>query len=250
MPIQIRIIDIAKGYNNAHEDPASHLKQIYNVSGNNSFITYVIQVTNQLEGKSTEVRHRYSDFELLRAYLCRQYPFTVIPTIPEKQTLLEALGTLAKAPLTLGRAGTDPEVVSKRKRMFESFLHRIVRKRILCEDLTVKAFLGVDATVKWRDSALTSPTRYNIDYSIVSVEQSAKKYNSGALCCIERSLIDLEASIVTFNTNLKDLEEKMKRKSEKTKSIIDTYLKAYIRICGSWEHCLMGSVLNVPMTIN
>ena len=219
MPIQIRIIDIAKGYTNSIDlkDPSSQVKPIGGYSGNNSFVTYVIQVTNHSEGKSFQVRHRYSDFELLRAYLCRRYPFMVIPTIPEKQTLLEALGTLAKAPLTLGRAGSDPGTVSKRRRMFESFLHRIVRKRILCDDLTVKAFLGIDETVKWKETALTSPAKYNIDYSIASVEQTASKFNSGALCCIERSLVDLEVSLITFSNNLSQLEEVIKRKVVKVK---------------------------------
>ena len=218
MGMQVRIIDVAKGYQSEVLKSPTTLAQHNHGSSGTNFTTYVIQV-NEPHGRSIQVRHRYSDFELLRAYLSRHYPYTVIPPIPEKQTLLEALGSLAKAPLTLGRACSDPELVSRRKRMLESFLMRLMRKKKLQDDLAVRAFLGLDDSVNWRDTAIGAPARYDIDYSIVSVDQDAKKYNVGIVCCVERSLVDLEASIVAFGSALSHLEGKLKKQIGRLRGI-------------------------------
>ena len=50
-----------------------------------SFISYLI--ITDLPTHRMESRHRYSDFESLRAILVQSYPYIAVPPIPEKHSV-------------------------------------------------------------------------------------------------------------------------------------------------------------------
>ncbi|KAJ7695098.1 hypothetical protein B0H17DRAFT_1056387 [Mycena rosella] len=111
------------------------------VNATSPYIVYVIQTGN------AEARHRYSEFESLRLNLVKLYPTTIIPPIPSKQTLGDYAVKQAKAK-------EDAALISRRKRMLQTFLNRIARHPILSNDHVFHRFL--DGEVSWSE-VLNSP---------------------------------------------------------------------------------------------
>lgn len=52
-----------------------------------TFITYMI--STNIQQQKLECKHRYSDFESLRAILVQNYPAVAVPPIPEKHSVGE-----------------------------------------------------------------------------------------------------------------------------------------------------------------
>lgn len=90
--------------------------------------------------QDTEARHRYSEFESLRANLVKLYPTLIIPPIPSKQTIGDYAVKQAKAK-------EDAAMIAKRKRMLQTFLNRIARHPILSNEHVFHRFL--DGEVSW-----------------------------------------------------------------------------------------------------
>jgi hypothetical protein len=252
----VRIIDVVKGSEEPGDGPpastsnARRLPFIPGISMNGNFASYVIQASTSIlhppDSKRdmppfVTVRRRYSDFEVLHAYLQRQHPFVCIPGIPPKQTLLETLSNLAKAPLTLGRLGMASETVARRRLLLGIFLERIVRKADFVQDPVVQSFLGLaDASsaswlastsqimTRWREMAITAEPSVKIaDYGVMSVAAAANKFNDGPVCCVESTLLDLEASLLAFSGILANLESTLGTQLGKLNGITPTHSSNY-----------------------
>ncbi|KAJ6496798.1 hypothetical protein DFH09DRAFT_1205038 [Mycena vulgaris] len=111
------------------------------VNATSPYIVYVIQTGN------AEARHRYSEFESLRLNLVKLYPTLIIPPIPSKQTLGDYAVKQAKAK-------EDAALISRRKRMLQTFLNRVAKHPILSNDHVFHRFL--DGEVSWSE-VLNSP---------------------------------------------------------------------------------------------
>lgn len=111
------------------------------VGSNSPYITYVIRAGNH------EARHRYSEFESLRSHLVKLYPTLIIPPIPSKNTI----GDYA---VKQSKAKEDAILIARRKRMLQTFLNRIARHPILCNERVFHRFL--DGEVSWTE-VLNSP---------------------------------------------------------------------------------------------
>ncbi|KAJ7173790.1 hypothetical protein C8R46DRAFT_1083989 [Mycena filopes] len=111
------------------------------VNATSPYIVYVIQTGN------TEARHRYSEFESLRLNLVKLYPTLIIPPIPSKQTISDYAVKQAKAK-------EDAALISRRRRMLQTFLNRVARHPILSNDHVFHRFL--DGEVSWSE-VLNSP---------------------------------------------------------------------------------------------
>ncbi|KAF8075075.1 hypothetical protein FPV67DRAFT_1475906 [Lyophyllum atratum] len=105
------------------------------------YIAYVISTGN------AEARHRYSEFESLRANLVKLYPTLIVPPIPSKQTL----GDYA---VKQGKAKEDAAMIARRKRMLQTFLNRVARIRFYLMNMCFHRFL--DGEVSWTE-VLNSP---------------------------------------------------------------------------------------------
>lgn len=111
------------------------------INATSPYITYVIGTGN------TEARHRYSEFESLRANLVKLYPTLIIPPIPSKQTIGDYAVKQAKAK-------EDAPMIARRKRMLQTFLNRLARHPILSNEHVFHRFL--DGEVSWPE-ILNSP---------------------------------------------------------------------------------------------
>ncbi|KAH9935857.1 uncharacterized protein BXZ73DRAFT_100332 [Epithele typhae] len=111
------------------------------VNSTSPYITYVIRAGN------AESHHRYSEFESLRTNLVKLYPTLIIPPIPSKQTIGDYAVKQAKAK-------EDAAMISRRKRMLQTFLNRIARHPILSNEHVFHRFL--DGEVSWTE-VLNSP---------------------------------------------------------------------------------------------
>jgi sorting nexin-41/42 len=90
--------------------------------------------------QNAEARHRYSEFESLRANLVKLYPTIIIPPIPSKQTIGDYAVKQAKAK-------EDVAMIARRKRMLQTFLNRLARHPILSNEHVFHRFL--DGEVSW-----------------------------------------------------------------------------------------------------
>ncbi|KAH8832453.1 hypothetical protein DL96DRAFT_1582155 [Flagelloscypha sp. PMI_526] len=112
------------------------------VSSTSPYIVYVIQTG------TAEARHRYSEFEAFRQALVKLYPTLIVPPIPGKQTI----GDYA---IKQGKAKEDAAMISRRRRMLQKFLNRLVKHPILSNDHVFHRFL--DGQVSWGEIATSPP---------------------------------------------------------------------------------------------
>ncbi|XP_046737528.1 sorting nexin-4-like [Diprion similis] len=85
---------------------------------------------------------RYTEFELLRAYLEVSYPYVVLPALPEKKVLY---GWQKVASDTF-----DPDFVDRRRAGLENFLLRVASHPVLSHDEHFMGFLQQEND--WRES--------------------------------------------------------------------------------------------------
>ncbi|KIL65554.1 hypothetical protein M378DRAFT_76734 [Amanita muscaria Koide BX008] len=111
------------------------------VNSNMPYIVYVIKAGD------AEARHRYSEFESLRDNLVKLYPTLIIPPIPSKQSISDYA-------VKQGKAKEDAGMISRRKRMLQTFLNRLARHSVLSNEHVFHRFL--DGEVSWHE-VLTSP---------------------------------------------------------------------------------------------
>jgi hypothetical protein len=104
------------------------------------FLALCVPLGCLLACQTAEGRHRYSEFESLRANLMRLYPTLIIPPIPDKQTI----GDYAAKQ---GKAKEDAAMIARRKRMLQTFLTRVARHPILSNEHVFHRFL--DGEVSW-----------------------------------------------------------------------------------------------------
>lgn len=126
-----------------------------------SYIVYSIIVGPLL------VKRRYSEFESLRSCLIKLFPTTIIPPIPEKQSLSSNIATTTsnslrissgkitgahsppsmdegasdQKPATLGESSKAVKLVEYRKRMLRVFLNRCLKITKICESSYFQYFL-------------------------------------------------------------------------------------------------------------
>jgi len=90
--------------------------------------------------QNAEAKHRYSEFESFRQCMIKLYPTLIIPPIPSKNTIGDYATKQAKAK-------EDAALISRRKRMLQTFLNRIARHPILSNEHVFHRFL--DGEVSW-----------------------------------------------------------------------------------------------------
>ncbi|KAE8581707.1 hypothetical protein XENTR_v10024909 [Xenopus tropicalis] len=110
------------------------------VSMQETYTAYLIE-TRALDGQSElqnspldSLWRRYSEFELLRNYLCVSYPYVVVPPLPEKR----AEFVWHK----LSADNMDPDFVERRRIGLENFLLRVASHPALSHDDVFHAFLS------------------------------------------------------------------------------------------------------------
>ncbi|CEP61476.1 Atg20p LALA0_S03e03708g [Lachancea lanzarotensis] len=144
-----------------------------------TFIAYTIK-----HGDAT-VRRRYSDFESLRKILIKLFPMTLIPPIPEKQSItsfgramagskssyLLPSETAGSVDLSLsvinGAVNTnDEKLIRHRIRMLTSFLNRLLRNEEITKTSIVSDFLDPNNS-NWNDVITSSATISSLPKSVL-----------------------------------------------------------------------------------
>ncbi|SCU90631.1 LAMI_0E02938g1_1 [Lachancea mirantina] len=135
-----------------------------------TYIAYTIKYGNKT------VRRRYSEFESLRKILIKLFPMTLIPPIPEKQSLTSygksIAGSKASYLLPSEAAGSvdlslsvingsvntnDEKLIRHRIRMLTSFLNRLLKNKEVTKTSIITDFLDPNNT-NWSDVITSSAT--------------------------------------------------------------------------------------------
>ncbi|KAF5355324.1 hypothetical protein D9758_006030 [Tetrapyrgos nigripes] len=177
------------------------------------YIAYVIQTGDAV------AHHRYSEFESLRLNLVKLYPTIIIPPIPSKQTI----GDYA---VKQGKAKEDAAMISRRKRMLQTFLNRLARHPILSNEHVFHRFL--DGEVSWTE-VLNSPPISLLPKNILKApshdptdQNASPAYNAlpnpsaaHPLKKPEQRFMDSEAFTNKFASHLSGPMEKVTRRTVK-----------------------------------
>ena len=107
--------------------------------------------------QSHQTRRRYSAFLQLHQALTGLYPVLIIPPIPSKQSIAEY------AVKGQSKAKEDATIISRRKRLLEDFLRRLVRHPILGGEHVLHRFL--EDGVSWVRETLSRTSLSNPKYS-------------------------------------------------------------------------------------
>lgn len=131
------------------------------------------------------VSRRYSEFESLRKILVKLFPMTLIPPIPEKQSLssygrsitgkksnyLLPSETTSSMDLSFsiinGSINTsDEKLIRHRIRMLKSFLNRLLKMEEICKTSIISDFLNPN-NVNWNDVITSSATISSLPKSVL-----------------------------------------------------------------------------------
>jgi len=140
-----------------------------------SFITYLIRI--DITGFRFESKHRYSEFESLRALITQNYPSIAIPPIPEKHSVV----AYASKP---GKAQQDPKIILKRKRLLQSFLNRVASHPVLCGCHEFHLFLRGETP--WSEVLTLNGPTLKKKASIASLVETRKLKKPGLYLLIYR----------------------------------------------------------------
>ncbi|XP_071978243.1 sorting nexin-4 [Engystomops pustulosus] len=113
------------------------------------------------------VWRRYSEFELLRTYLCVTYPFVVVPPLPEKR----AEFVWHK----LSADNMDPDFVERRRIGLENFLLRVASHPVLCHDKIFASFLNQENG--WKDALNEAGLQVKTDSRLKSLSATFRVKN-------------------------------------------------------------------------
>lgn len=144
-----------------------------------TYIAYTIKFGNSM------VRRRYSEFESLRKILVKLFPMTLIPPIPEKQSITsygksiagskssyllpsEAAGSVDLSLSVInGSVNTnDEKLIRHRIRMLTSFLNRLLKNKEITKTSIITDFLDPNNT-NWNDVITSSATISSLPKSVL-----------------------------------------------------------------------------------
>ncbi|SCV04199.1 LANO_0G08768g1_1 [Lachancea nothofagi CBS 11611] len=144
-----------------------------------TYIAYTIK-----HGDAT-VKRRYSDFESLRKILIKLFPMTLIPPIPEKQSITsygramagskssyllpsEAAGSVDLSLSVInGSVNTnDEKLIRHRIRMLTSFLNRLLKNEEITKTSIISDFLDPN-NANWNDVITSSATISSLPKSVL-----------------------------------------------------------------------------------
>lgn len=144
-----------------------------------TFIAYAIKFGDNI------VKRRYSDFESLRKVLIKLFPMTLIPPIPEKQSItsygkamtnsksnyilpaesadsVDLSMSVINGPVTKN----DEKLIRHRIRMLTSFLNRILKTEEITKTSIIFDFLDPN-NKNWNDLMTSSPTISSLPKSVL-----------------------------------------------------------------------------------
>lgn len=195
-PPHAKIYDTARGFLDTQRQ----------VSTGGTFTTYCISTVGlkfasfdeedlQISIKPIEVRRRYSDFALLRSYLEREYPFGLIPPIPEKHS---AIGTIFfSSPMFGGTPSNRMDgdaIIEYRVRAFTSFLGHLLSGSLFINDHILHIFLSDPCPTLWRNNlgTLSSVPSRSLNVVPRNADPRIIELHSHILPAMEKSIIEFE----------------------------------------------------------
>ncbi|GAA5992497.1 hypothetical protein JCM11641_001914 [Rhodosporidiobolus odoratus] len=221
-----------------YERPARDAIQIVDAlktseGANAAYIVYCIVFENR------EVRRRYSDFVSLRQALCTLHPCFIVPPLPPKNTL----SSYAIAGTNPAKAKEDAALISRRRRMLNTFLNRTFLHKVLGQDRVFRRFL--DPEIPWLDvlhsppvtlvpkNPLRAPANDPTDAEMLALFASLPIPSlSAMLQHPDQRFLDSEAFTNKFSSHLGGSMEKVNRR----------LMKRWTDAAGDWGE--MGGGLN------
>ncbi|XP_068102348.1 LOW QUALITY PROTEIN: sorting nexin-4 [Hyperolius riggenbachi] len=119
------------------------------------------------QGSLESLWRRYSEFEMLRNYLCVTFPFVVVPPLPEKR----AEFVWHK----LSADNMDPDFVERRRIGLENFLLRVAAHPALSHDTILLAFLTQETG--WKEAISEAALQVKTDSRLKSISATYRVKN-------------------------------------------------------------------------
>ncbi|CAH1241292.1 SNX4 [Branchiostoma lanceolatum] len=163
---------------------------------------------------------RYSEFELLRNYLCVTYPAVVIPPLPEKKI------HMMWQKLSGGEDKFDPDFIERRRAGLESFLLRVAAHSQLSQDKIFHAFLHL--VEAWKETVLATGYQNKMDSRLKTLNAQFRLKNP------DRRFQDLKNYSSELEANIANLLKIRERLAERLYGIHKIHAN-YGRVFSEWS---------------
>ncbi|XP_066300708.1 sorting nexin-4-like isoform X2 [Branchiostoma lanceolatum] len=163
---------------------------------------------------------RYSEFELLRNYLCVTYPAVVIPPLPEKKI------HMMWQKLSGGEDKFDPDFIERRRAGLESFLLRVAAHTQLSQDKIFHAFLHL--VEAWKETVLATGYQNKMDSRLKTLNAQFRLKNP------DRRFQDLKNYSSELEANIANLLKIRERLAERLYGIHKIHAN-YGRVFSEWS---------------
>ncbi|XP_035700212.1 sorting nexin-4-like isoform X2 [Branchiostoma floridae] len=163
---------------------------------------------------------RYSEFELLRNYLCVTYPAVVIPPLPEKKI------HMMWQKLSGGEDKFDPDFIERRRAGLESFLLRVAAHGQLSQDKIFHCFLHLGEN--WKETVLATGYQNKMDSRLKTLNAQFRLKNP------DRRFQDLKNYSSELEANIANLLKIRERLAERLYGIHKIHAN-YGRVFSEWS---------------
>ncbi|XP_078661452.1 sorting nexin-4-like isoform X2 [Branchiostoma floridae x Branchiostoma belcheri] len=163
---------------------------------------------------------RYSEFELLRNYLCVTYPAVVIPPLPEKKI------HMMWQKLSGGEDKFDPDFIERRRAGLESFLLRVAAHGQLSQDKIFHSFLHQGEG--WKEAVLATGYQNKMDSRLKTLNAQFRLKNP------DRRFQDLKNYSSELEANIANLLKIRERLAERLYGIHKIHAN-YGRVFSEWS---------------
>jgi len=186
------------------------------------FVVYLVEsrpLENHLGSEpGCALWRRYSEFELLRNFLLANYPYIVLPPLPEKRINVQKF--------QIAHDKFDPDFIERRRQGLECFLLRLASHPVVSQDAIFRSFLNQEE--RWKESVAATNWQEKVDgrFKTISASLALKKP--------DQRFENIKNYADSLNTNINGILKIQQRLSAKQNAILKAHTD-YGKLFSEWS---------------
>lgn len=191
------------------------------------FVVYLVEsrpVENHLGSEpGCALWRRYSEFELLRNFLLANYPYIVLPPLPEKRPIPFQINVQK---FQIAHDKFDPDFIERRRQGLECFLLRLASHPVISQDGIFRGFLNQEDG--WKESVAATNWQQKVDgrFKSLSASMSIKKP--------DQRFENIKSYADSLNTNINGILKIQQRISNRQNAVLKAHTD-YGKLFSEWS---------------
>lgn len=191
------------------------------------FVVYLVEsrpLENHLGSEpGCALWRRYSEFELLRNFLLANYPYIVLPPLPEKRPIPFQINMQK---FQIAHDKFDPDFIERRRQGLECFLLRLASHPVISQDAIFRGFLNQED--RWKESVAATNWQEKVDgrFRTISASLSIKKP--------DQRFENIKNYADSLNTNINGILKIQQKMSAKQNAILKAHTE-YGKLFSEWS---------------